>query len=390
MKYLLIDGNNLGIRSAFANDQLTNEYGIPTGAHFGIFQSLINLKKKFHDYNFLIVWDGKSIRRKEESKKGVEEKIIPSAYKENRSKGDDMPQPLIDFYGQLDYIKKAIDVVGIPQIMIDEYEADDVIASYAYWLKKDNEIIIVTSDKDYYQLIDDNVSLWDGMKSNLINKKSLSKNLPVDVPIEPIQMIDVGALSGDDGDNIFGIPGWGDKTALKEISKYKSWEKMIEKYDEDYKEYRKKYPDLKDLISGKIKRNETEFNEFDDSIDWEKVFQSLATKTSDPKKENSRIKYPGISKDMPYTGVLLAFDLDFIKIKKSIIMALVFQDRIKLAYSLKKMDVIEYLPEIPSETKKDKDKLLEYFNYYDINSLNEDIDVFFNMDRYLEEQKYLN
>ena len=100
MKYLLIDGNNLAVRASFANSELKNQDGIPTGAHFGVFQSLITLKKRFKEYQFLMVWDGKSKRRVEEAKKGVERGAVPSGYKENRPKGEEMPKPLLDFYSQ--------------------------------------------------------------------------------------------------------------------------------------------------------------------------------------------------------------------------------------------------------------------------------------------------
>ena len=163
MKYLLIDGNNLAIRNAFANEFMTNKDGVSSGAHFGFFTSLISLRIQFPDYQMLVAWDSSSKRRKIESQQGTEKKIIPELYKENRKKGE-IKKPLQDWFDTGHHLKVALGEVGIPQIRVEGYEADDVIASYCSQLKQNNEIVIVTSDKDFYQLLDDNVCIWDGMK----------------------------------------------------------------------------------------------------------------------------------------------------------------------------------------------------------------------------------
>jgi DNA polymerase-1 len=218
--YLLIDGNNLAVRAAFANETLTNKEGIPTGVHYGVFQSLINLKQSYPDYQFLIAWDGKSKRRVAEAQTGVCKGLIKSGYKANRKK-DDQPKPLLDFYAQAPYLKKGLEQTGIPQIRLEDYETDDVIATYCKMLSP-NEIIIVTSDYDYLQILSDNVSVWDGMKSKLTTKQTFID----EYKIQPSQYVDVGALMGDDGDNIFGITGWGEKTSLEAIQEHGSWENV--------------------------------------------------------------------------------------------------------------------------------------------------------------------
>jgi 5'-3' exonuclease len=348
MKYLLIDGNNLAVRAAFANEGLKNADGIPTGVHYGVFQSLINLRQKFPAHNTLIVWDGKSKRRMAESTEAVKQGIIPEAYKENRKK-DVLPQPLQDFYKQAPFLQKGIGQTGLPQIRLLEYEADDVIASYARILKTVSEdVVLTTSDKDYYQLLDTNVRLWDGMKMSEILYDAWKEEWG----IEPKQWVEVGALMGDDGDNIFGIPGWGEKTAVKAIKKYGSWDKAIDAYRQEYADKRVKYPDLDAT-------NKT-------------AFDYLAGK----KSEKGRFVYPEISFDMPYTGVLSAFDRDEISGSKAEIMALMFEKRVKLAHSLKKMDdEISELPEFSKE-EANKDKLNEYFEFYDIKTLQGAIDLF--------------
>jgi 5'-3' exonuclease len=350
MEYLLIDGNNLAVRASFANESLQNQEGVPTGVHYGVFNSLISLKKKFPEHQFLIVWDGKSKRRVAEAQQGVEQGLVPSGYKKNRNKGDDIPKPLQDFYAQSSYLQRGIGKTGIPQIRLPEFEADDIIASYAKILKKHNKVIVVTSDKDYWQILDEQVSLWDGMKEIKTTKSSWAK----EYGLSPERAIDMGALVGDSGDNIFGIPGWGEKTAVKELKKYGAWEDVLKAYHNKYDSLRQQYPDLID----------------------EEEFKKLASIKSDPKKPTSRVKFPEIRFGMPFTGVCKAFHEGKIKLPKVELMALMFEDRVRLAYSLKKMDDdITDLPTIEAE-ECDKNKVIEYFEYYDIYSLHDDINIF--------------
>ncbi len=358
MNYLLIDGNNMAIRSAFANEGLNSQGGIPTGVHYGFFQSLISLKDKFPTNQILIVWDGKSKRRMEESTRAVEKGLIKSAYKENRKK-DDLPKPLLDFYEQASFLKRGLEQTGIAQIRLHSYEADDVIASYSK--KLEGEIIMVTSDRDYYQLLAPNVKIWDGMKNDFITEDSFKATNN----ITPLQYIDVGALMGDSGDNIFGIPGWGDTTALKAIQKHGSWEAVMAHLKKLYKDIREQYPDVKGDEFEKLRNIRTPAEEI--------KFQA---------KQDWKGKYPEIKEWMPYTGVALAFEENRWKPTKELktglktnLLALMFEPRVELSYSLKKMDVIPNLPEI-THGKLNRTRLMEYFNYYDIDSLKESIDVF--------------
>jgi 5'-3' exonuclease len=345
MKYLLIDSNNLAIRSAFANESLTNKDGIPTGAHYGVFQSLINLKQSYRDYQFLMAWDGKSKRRMTESEEGVKKGLIKAAYKANRKK-DEQPKPLLDFYAQSLYLKRGIDQTGIPQIRLGEYEADDIISSYCKQLDS-SEIVVVTSDFDYLQVLTDKVSIWDGMKQKLITKKTFVD----EYKIEPCQYVDVGALMGDAGDNIFGLNGWGNKTALEAIQEHGSWEKLYSHYHATYDSLRVKFPDLNDP------------NEF-------QKLSSIVT-------QSGKAKYAEITLGMPFTGVTLATEEKKTPaISKSILVALMFEERVKLAYSLKKMDDgIKDLPCIVQGTPNEE-RLLEYFDYYDMTSLRDSVSVF--------------
>ena len=242
-------------------------------------------------------------------------------------------------------------------MQLSQFEADDLIASYAKTLRGENEVVCVTSDGDYFQLLDKNVKIWDGMKSQMITKNDWE----TENGISNFQWIDIGAMMGDTSDSICGVPCWGEKTALKEIKKYGTWQKLLAAYQEEYKGLRNVYTDL---------------NKRAQLSDAQEIFKQLQKKKSDPEKETSRLKYPEIYFEMPYTGVLEALDKGLVKMPKTTLMALLFEARIAVAYSLKKMD--DEIPDLPEivQGKSDREKLIEYFNYYDIETLMDAIPVF--------------
>jgi DNA polymerase-1 len=358
MKYVMIDGNNLAIRVAFVNSELQTSEGISSGVHYGVFQSLIMLKNAYPEHQLVICWDGKSERRMIESRAAVEQGLVKSAYKENRPK-DDLPQPIKDFYEQSKILKKGIEQAGILQLRLPKFETDDVIASYCKSLKGENEIVCVTNDKDYYQLLDDNVTMskWSAGEETVIDKETWSK----ENGISPEQHVDCGALSGDTGDNIFGIPSWGEKTALKAIQQLGTWQNVLQKYKEDLDPLREKFPDLKDKPEEFERlanlRTPAEQRKKDEGLEW-------------------KGKYPEITINMPYTGVALAVEDKKTKaIKKTVLLAVMHEERVELAYSLKKMDDDIELPEIGT-LAANKERLMEYFDYFEIESLKMSMGVF--------------
>ena len=359
-KYVIIDSNNLCCRMAFSQSSLRSKEGLPSGVHFGTINSLISLKKKFPDYIFFMVWDGKSKRRMNESIEAVKKGIVPSAYKENREKDPEkMPQELKDFYQQAPFLQRAINELGISQVRFQDFECDDLIASYVRLLKDDNEIVIITSDEDYIQLLEDNVKVYDGMKMKIITKNDWE----IENGLKVSQFLDYSSLCGDAGDNIISVSGWGEKTAIKEIKKYGTWQKTIESYKLKYADSRKIFPDFKEPLLIK------------DRYDSEKIFEELKAKKSE---KTGKSIYPDIKFEMNYIGILNAFDKDLLKVKgvKTEIMALLFEERIRLAYSLKKMD--DDIPDLPEivQGKFNKERIEEYFEYYDITTLSDSINVF--------------
>jgi len=345
MDYLLIDANNLAVRAAFANSELRNRNGIPTGVHYGVFSSLISLKNQFVDYEILLAWDGHSQRRIEEAESAMKKGLVPSGYKANRIK-DEQPEPLKHFREQAPHLKKGLEQTGIPQIRLENFEADDVIAAYAKKLRNENKVVIVTTDRDYYQLLHPNVKMWNGMKSQYVELDKWQ----AEFGITPDQYVHCGALMGDVGDNIFGIPGWGEKTALKAICEHGSFHNLYEELHKKYDGLREDYPDVVD-------------DEF-------KKLAGIVTKSNKP-------KYPDIKAGFPFTGVALAVEEKKIKsIPKATLMALMFEERVSVAFSLKKMDdEIDGLPDF-KKGPANPEKLLEYFDYYDIQSLKSEVDAF--------------
>lgn len=348
MNYVLIDGNNLAIRCAFANDSMKNKDGVLSGAHFGFFNSLISFKKRFDNHCFLVAWDNKSKRRAKESEAGVELGIIKEAYKQNRKKKEPH-EALSSWFKTSVHLKNALDKIGIPQISVDGYEADDIIASYCNLLKRDNDnrVFVISSDKDFYQILDDNVLIWDGMKESFFNKEDFIDKYG----ITPEQYVDACSLMGDKSDNIFGIPGWGEKNSFSAIKEYGDISSF--------------YENLESSFSSNVGFNQT--------LSREEFFSF-----SEKKTERGSFIYPEIYFNQKHIALLKEYELKKIKKSKRDLMALIFKDRVMLARSLKKMDdEIPNLPNIKGDREKNMDKILEYFGYYGIKSLNEKIGVFF-------------
>jgi len=349
-KYLLIDANNLCCRHAYSNAGLKNSEQKPTSVHYGFFSTLISLKQMFNDYIFLIVWDSKSIRRKTESEEGVRKDIIKTAYKANRIK-EEQPQEILDMYAQLPQLKLAIHEAGLCQIKINGQEADDIIASYARLLYHDAErIVCLTSDHDYYALLNDKVSIYDGMKNKMITVDSFKE----EYNIEPKAWYDIGSFSGDVSDNIPGVYGVGPVSSLKLVREHGSYKKVLEHLHSQYNSLRLQYPDIKDPVE----------------------LNRLASIKTDPDKPTSKYRYPEINIDTPFTGVALALeDKKIKKIPKTDLMILLFEQRVELSYSLKKMDDnIPDLPEIVPQAK-DENKIMQYLEYFEMHSLKEDIKI---------------
>jgi DNA polymerase-1 len=224
-KLLLIDGNNLAFRVAWTHRDLSYQ-GTPVAVLFGFFKSLIRFKRDFSEYFTIIVWDAGHTRRDQESARGVQAGIIDSPYKANRNKEEEPPAEVQSVLDQITQLRdEALPLVRVLQATVPGCEADDVIYTYAMNnVAAGGQTVIVTSDKDYYQLLGKGVSLYDAMKDELWNRTKFVEEFGFD----PELWVDAGALMGDKGDNIHGVPGIGQVNACRLILEYGSYEKVIE------------------------------------------------------------------------------------------------------------------------------------------------------------------
>lgn len=214
MKLLLIDGNNLAFRVHWTHRNLTyNKMSV--SLLYGFFRSLISLKKQFPDHFFIIAWDGGYERRLKESEEAVSKGIIKSSYKANRREVKEIDPLIANMFEQMQPLREALQLVKVLQITVKGCEGDDIINTYVK-NNKDDENLIVTSDKDFYQLLSDKTSIYDAMKSNLWTRKNFIDGYG----FEPELWVDVGALMGDKGDNIIGVNGIGEVWATKLVKEF--------------------------------------------------------------------------------------------------------------------------------------------------------------------------
>ena len=218
-KLYLIDGMSLVFRAyhAMLQSNLQNKKGEPTFAVFGFINQMHSVLKVETPHNIIVAFDTHTPT--------FRHKMFPE-YKANR---DAFPESLEP---QCKRIKEFLDIVGISRIEVPGFEADDIIGSIAKQYK-DFQIVCITSDKDYYQLVDERISL---MKPIIGKGNNFEFVGPEEVKSKfggtPAQVCDVLALIGDSADNIPGVKGIGDKTAIPLIEKFGSIPGIYEHIDE--------------------------------------------------------------------------------------------------------------------------------------------------------------
>ena len=216
---ILVDGNNLLFRSYYATayngNLMKNSKGFPTNALFG-FINMINkiITEEKPEYMVVAFDKGKNFRHDKYEK-----------YKDGRIK---TPEDLVM---QFPYSRKLLELMGIKYLEVDNYEADDIIGTFARLADEDKnyDATIISSDKDLLQLISDdvNVKLLKQKDYILFNKETFRETYG----IEPIRIIDLKALEGDSSDNIPGVKGIGEKTALKLLKEYETLENIYDNID---------------------------------------------------------------------------------------------------------------------------------------------------------------
>ena len=209
-RLILVDGSGYIFRAFYALPPMSREDGTPVNAVFGFTSMLLKLSEDMEGENILVVFD---------AARTTFRNAIYKEYKANRS---EPPEELVP---QFDLIKKATTAIGLKSLEVENYEADDIIATYVKIAKKENiETLVISSDKDLMQLIQDGVSLYDPMKNIKIGPEAVLEKFGV----SPDKVIDVQALAGDSSDNVPGVPGIGVKTASQLINEYGSLEKLLD------------------------------------------------------------------------------------------------------------------------------------------------------------------
>ena len=285
-KIVLIDGNNLIFRSYYATAYsgviMRNSKGFPTNALYGFINMMNKIIREDKPEYILVAFDkGKTFRHSE--------------YDEYKAGRSDTPDELKQ---QFPVAKDVLNAMGIKYFEIDNYEADDIIGTLSSMahIDPDFDCEIVSSDKDLLQLIEDDVVVRSPKNNDyIIYDRNTFKDI---YEVEPIRMIDLKALMGDTSDNIPGVAGIGEKTAIRLIKEYDNIDNLYEHVDE---------------IKGKVK---------DKLIEGKKscyVSRDLATIIKDVKLGFSledtkylginNLKFKSILEELEFNSLLKKYDL---------------------------------------------------------------------------------
>ena len=285
-KIVLIDGNNLIFRSYYATAYsgviMRNSKGFPTNALYGFINMMNKIIREDKPEYILVAFDkGKTFRHSE--------------YDEYKAGRSDTPDELKQ---QFPVAKDVLNAMGIKYFEIDNYEADDIIGTLSSMahIDPDFDCEIVSSDKDLLQLIEDDVVVRSPKNNDyIIYDRNTFKDT---YEVEPIRMIDLKALMGDTSDNIPGVAGIGEKTAIRLIKEYDNIDNLYEHVDE---------------IKGKVK---------DKLIEGKKscyVSRDLATIIKDVKLGFSledtkylginNLKFKSILEELEFNSLLKKYDL---------------------------------------------------------------------------------
>ncbi len=208
-RVFLIDGSSYIFRAFFALPPMSNSAGLPTNAIYGFISMILKFLKQHQPQYLAVVLDaGRETFRNE----------LFAEYKGNR------PEAPPDLIPQFPYIRKALEALNVPLLELQGFEADDLIATLCKTLAGDAfELIVVSSDKDLMQLVTNGVKLLDSAKDRWIGAQEVKAKFGV----EPEKIVDVMGLMGDAVDNIPGVKGIGEKTAIALIQRFGSLDNLF-------------------------------------------------------------------------------------------------------------------------------------------------------------------
>lgn len=216
-KLVLIDGNSIIYRAFFALPLLNNDKGVYTNAVYGFTTMLLRILEEEKPTHMLVAFDaGKTTFRHD-------------TYKEYKGGRQKTPPELSE---QFPVLKELLEAFQIPHYELEQYEADDIIGTFSKLGDNDDwEVTVISGDKDLLQLVSDHVTVHVTKKGISEIDKYTPAFLKEKIGISPDQIIDFKALMGDSSDNIPGVPGVGEKTALKLLKQYPTLEEVYENID---------------------------------------------------------------------------------------------------------------------------------------------------------------
>ena len=216
----IIDGKSVFYRGYYAMGHLSLPDGTPTGGVYGFATMLIEIIEKLQPEYIAVAWDKSktNIRRR---------RAIYADYKANRK-----PAPA-DFYAQIPYLMELLEAFHIPLYEFDDYEADDIIGTLARKAQAaDKRVEIISGDLDMLQIVDEHIKMYQ-------LKRGFSDVAAFDIDaieekygLHKDQFLDLKSLKGDSSDNIPGVPGVGEKTAVKLLQEYDTLENLYDHVDE--------------------------------------------------------------------------------------------------------------------------------------------------------------
>lgn len=218
---LLVDGMALLFRSFYATavhrNFMINDRGVPTNGVSGYLKHLLTAVQTFEPTHIVCCWDmGSQTYRNE----------LFQDYKANRGEAP------VELIPQFDLAKEATEELGIMNVGLKGFEADDCIGTLAALYQKEARVTVLTGDKDLLQILNEQVTVA-LMQKGIGNYKPFTKAIfEEEMGISPKALIDMKALMGDASDNYPGVKGIGEKTALKFIQTYQSIDRLLENIEE--------------------------------------------------------------------------------------------------------------------------------------------------------------
>ena len=217
-KLVLIDGNSITYRAFFALPLLNNDKGIHTNAIYGFAMMLMKILEDEKPTHMLVAFDaGKTTFRHQtfEEYKGGRQKTPP------------------ELSEQFPLVRQLLDSYGIARYELDNYEADDIIGTLAQQASKEGlEVKVISGDRDLLQLVDENVTVSMTKKGITEVEEFTPSAIFEKYELTPLQIVDMKGLMGDKSDNIPGVPGIGEKTAIKLLKQFETVEGVYEHIDE--------------------------------------------------------------------------------------------------------------------------------------------------------------